>query len=45
MRYGIEETRPLVSHLWAAPLKGHRFGGGHGAEAVLAAYLDEPLEA
>lgn len=44
MRYGLAEDRPLLSHLWAAPLKGNRFGGGHDVGAVLSAYLDEPME-
>lgn len=45
MRYGIDEARPLLSHLWAAPLHGHRFGGGYETSAVLSAYLSEPMEA
>lgn len=44
MRYGIDPARPLLSHLWAAPLNGHRYGGGYETAAVLSAYLSEPME-
>jgi hypothetical protein len=43
MRYGLAE-RPLLSHLWADPLQGQRYGGGHDAADVMSAYLAEPME-
>lgn len=42
MRYGLEAGRPLLSHVWAAPLLGRHFNG-HDPEEVLATYLAEPM--
>ena len=42
MRYGLEAGRPLLSHVWAAPLP-RRFFSDHDPEEVLAKYLAEPL--
>lgn len=42
MRYGLEAGRPLVSHVWAAPLP-RRFFADHDPDEVLAAYLAEDL--
>jgi hypothetical protein len=42
MRYGLEAGRPLVSHVWAAPLLWQARGMAHECK-VLAAYLAEPL--
>jgi hypothetical protein len=43
MRYGLDAGRPLVSHVWAAPLLWQAGGVDHERK-VLAAYLAEPLE-
>ena len=42
MRYGLEAGRPLLSHVWAAPLLGRHFNG-HDPDQVLATYLAEPM--
>jgi hypothetical protein len=42
MRYGLEAGRPLLSHVWTAPLPS-RFFSDHDPEEVLAAYLAEPF--
>ncbi len=42
MRYGLEAGRPLLSHVWAAPLL-HRSFSDQDREEVLAAYLAEPM--
>jgi len=42
MRYGLEAGRPLLSHVWAAPLL-HRYFSNQDPEEVLAAYLAEPM--
>ena len=46
MRYGLEQEKPLVSHVWAGALGPYRSLGlsQHTREEVLAAYLAEPLE-
>ena len=42
MRYGLVAGRPLLSHVWAAPLTS-RYFSDHDPEEVLAAYLAEPM--
>ncbi|HWM93324.1 MAG TPA: hypothetical protein VN493_21355 [Thermoanaerobaculia bacterium] len=42
MRYGLEAGRPLLSHVWTAPLLSRHVSKAD-AQEVLAAYLAEPM--
>lgn len=45
MRYGLEADKPLVSHMWALPLRraGRRAFSRHDPTKVWQTYLDEPF--
>lgn len=44
MRYGLDAGRPLLSHVWAAPLLS-RFFSDRDREETLTTYLAEPMAA